>query len=598
MRDISDARKAEERLSQIQEALRNSEERHRIAFQASPNAVSIFRLDDGMYIDVNTTFLETMGFGRQEVVGRSSPDLNIWADPGDWQNLEETLRESGVFRGEVQFRKKNGEIYWGLMSASVFDHDGVSCVLSVTQDVSAAKAAQQEIRNLAFYDPLTTLPNRRLLEERLGQALAASALNHRNQALLFVDLDDFKTLNDTLGHQTGDLLLLEVAGRLSACVRESDTVARLGGDEFVVMLEELSEIPEDAAAQAEAIGKKILAAVGQPYRLDDHQCRSSASIGITVFGGQQKTAGEVLQHADIAMYQAKAAGRNTIRFFAPALQAAVHARAELEEELRDAIMANQFVLYYQPQVDRARLIGAEALIRWNHPRRGLLAPGEFISLAEETGLILPMGDWVLETACRQIAAWAQRKVAANISVAVNISARQFRQPGFVDQTLAIIGRTGANPGNLKLELTESMLVENVEDVIAKMVTLRSCGLRFSLDDFGTGYSSLAYLKRLPLDQLKIDRSFVRDILEDTGSCAIAQSVISLGKALGLTVVAEGVETVEQRDHLDRLGCHKHQGFLFGRPVSLEEFERTWLGCGACPAPGPGKRRRVAGNKLR
>jgi diguanylate cyclase (GGDEF)-like protein/PAS domain S-box-containing protein len=596
MRDISDARKAEERLSQIQEALRNSEERHRIAFQSSPNAVSIFRLDDGMYVDVNKTFLDTMGFARQEVVGRSSPELNIWADPGDWQNLAEALRKNGVFRSEVQFKKKNGEIYWGLISASVFDHDGVTCVLSVTQDVSAAKAAQQEIRNLAFYDPLTTLPNRRLLEERLGQALAASSLTHHNQALLFVDLDDFKTLNDTLGHQTGDLLLLEVAGRLSACVRESDTVARLGGDEFVVMLEELSEILEDAAAQAEAIGKKILAAVEQPYRLDDHQCRSSASIGITVFGGQQKTAGEVLRHADIAMYQAKAAGRNTIRFFAPALQAAVHARAALENELRDAIKANQFVLYYQPQVDRARLIGAEALIRWNHPRRGLLAPGEFITLAEETGLILPMGDWVLETACRQIAAWALRKDTAHLSVAVNISARQFRQSGFVDQTLAIIGRTGANPDNLKLELTESMLVENVEDVIAKMVHLRSCGLRFSLDDFGTGYSSLAYLKRLPLDQLKIDRSFVRDILEDAGSRAIAQSIISLGKALGLTVVAEGVETVEQRDYLDRLSCHKHQGFLFSRPVSLEEFERTWLGCGACPAPG--KRRRGAGNKSR
>ncbi len=399
-----------------------------------------------------------------------------------------------------------------------------------------------------------------------------------------MDLDNFKNLNDTLGHQTGDLLLQEVAVRLSACVREADTVARLGGDEFVVMLEDLSDLSEEAAAQAETVGEKILVAVDQPFWLCGRECVSTSSIGITVFGDMRESTNEVLQQADIAMYQAKAAGRNTMRFFAPALQAAVNARAALEEDIRQAIKAGQFVLYYQPQLDSAGLIGAEALIRWQHPRRGLLVPGEFIPLSEETGLILPLGDWVLESACAQIAAWSERLETAPISLAVNISARQFRQPGFVDKVLAALRRTGANPRNLKLELTESMLVENIEDIIAKMTELKSHGLGFSLDDFGTGYSSLAYLKRLPLDQLKIDSSFVRDITSDVGSRAIAQSVISLGRALGLSVIAECVESEEQRAYLSRLGCHTFQGYLFSRPLPLDEFERLWLPSAAHRVP--------------
>jgi len=342
------------------------------------------------------------------------------------------------------------------------------------------------------------------------------------------------------------------------------------------MLEDLSGAPEEAAAQAKAVGEKVLAAIDQPYLLDGRECRSSASIGISVFGNRRETAHGVLQQADIAMYQAKAAGRNTIRCFAPALQVAVNARAAMEDDLRKAIKNNEFVLYYQPQVDRARLIGAEALIRWQHPRRGLLAPGDFISLAEETGLILPLGNWVLETACAQIAAWANREQSAHIAVAVNIGARQFRQPDFVEQVLAALERTGADSQDLDLELTESMLVDNIEDIIAKMTLLKSHGLRFSLDDFGTGYSSLAYLKRLPLDELKIDRSFVRDILVDESSGAIAQTIISLSLAMGLPVVAEGVETEQQREFLTRLGCHAFQGYLFSRPLPLKEFEDHWL----------------------
>ncbi len=440
------------------------------------------------------------------------------------------------------------------------------------RELRQLQAAHDEIRNLAYFDPLTGLPNRRLLLDRLQQTLAASIRSNRKRALLFVDLDDFKTLNDTLGHHIGDLLLQEVARRIVGSIREADTVARLGGDEFVVLLQDLNEQPEDAAAQAKIVAEKILFSIHQPYLLDGHECRSSSSIGITIFGNRQDSTNEVLQQADIAMYQAKAAGRNTLHFFAPALQAAVNARAEMEEDLRQAIKAKDFRLFYQAQVDRGVLTGAEALVRWQHPKRGLLPPDEFIPLAEQTGVILSLGDWVLETACNQIAAWGTRKNTAHLTIAVNISARQLLNPDFVRSVLQILDRTGANPRKLKLELTESMFVDDLEDVVAKMTELKSRGLRFSLDDFGMGYSSLGYLRRLPLDQLKIDQEFVRDILVDSSSSAIAQSIISLSKAMGLSVIAEGVETEEQREFLAGMGCHSFQGFLFSGPVPPEDFE--------------------------
>jgi diguanylate cyclase (GGDEF)-like protein len=392
------------------------------------------------------------------------------------------------------------------------------------------------------------------------------------RALLFVDLDNFKTLNDTLGHQTGDLLLREVARRLAACVRDCDITARLGGDEFVVLLENLGYSPELVAAEAKATAQKILAAVSRPWMLEERECLSTCSIGITIFGDRPETINELMQQADIAMYQAKAAGRNTLRFFSPALQAAVNARASLVEDLRQGIEKNQFLLYYQPQINRERVIGAEALLRWNHPRRGILQPAEFIPIAEDSGLILPLGEWVLNDACRQIASWQNRKETSRIRIAVNISALQFHQPNFVEAVLSALRRTGANPANLNLELTESMLVVNVEDVIGKMTELKSHGVKFSLDDFGTGYSSLSYLKRLPLDHLKIDRSFVHDILVDASSGAIAQTIISLSRAMGLSVIAEGVETDEQRAFLARLGCHSFQGYLLSRPIPVSSFE--------------------------
>ena len=437
--------------------------------------------------------------------------------------------------------------------------------------------AQKEIKNLAFFDTLTGLPNRRLMLDKLSEAITTNARIKRLRALLFIDLDDFKTLNDTLGHATGDLLLKEMARRLGTRLRAIDTAARLGGDEFVVMLEDLSEVPELAATQAELVAEAILDKVGQPYWLSGRECRSTSSIGITVFADQQPNLNEVLQQAELAMFQAKAAGRNTVRFFAPVLQAAVNARAAMEVDLRLAIQSELFVLYYQPQLEGGVVIGAEALVRWNHPEKGILLPGQFIQLAEETGLIVPLGDWVIEAACRQLASWADSPEMASVTIAVNVSARQVRQADFVEKVRVILNRTAANPKALKLELTESVLVDDVEEVIAKMRKLKLYGLKFSLDDFGTGYSSLSYLGRLPLDELKIDRSFVENLLDDGRGGAIAQTIISLGSAMGLSVIAEGVETEEQRDFLAHLGCDSYQGFLFSAPLPAEQLEMLLSG---------------------
>ncbi|MGA2350616.1 MAG: PAS domain S-box protein [Terracidiphilus sp.] len=565
-RDISAAKAADE-------ALRLSEQRYRTAFQTSIDSININRLSDGKYIDCNQAFLDMTGFEREEVLGKTSLELGIWADSRDRQAMAEMVRQNlSCKRLEAQFKKKNGELMWGQMSASEIDVNGVPCVLSITRDLSKSKAAENEIRSLAFYDPLTGLPNRRLLLDRLHQSLDSGMQSNSSRALLFVELDNLKTLNETLGHQTGDLLIQEVARRIAACVKDGDTVGRLGGDEFVALLEDLGELAEEAAAGAKAVGEKIMASISQAYLIDGRECLSTASIGITVFRDHRKSTDELMQQADVALYEAKAAGRNTMRFFSHALQTSVNARATLEEDLYQAIKKKQFILYYQPQLTRGRLAGAEVLIRWQHPTRGSVPPEEFIPLAEETGLILPLGDWILETACMQIAAWAGSEKASRIMISVNISALQFRQPRFVERVLLAMDRTGANPRNLKIELTESMLVENIDDVVAKMTELKSHGLSFSLDDFGTGYSSLAYLKRLPLDQLKIDRAFVRDMLVDVTSGAIAQAIISLGTAMGLSVIAEGVETEEQRGFLAGLGCHAFQGTLFSPPLPLQEFE--------------------------
>jgi diguanylate cyclase (GGDEF)-like protein len=502
-------------------------------------------------------------------------------DAGFYRALWDSVALLGSWSGEVWNRRKSGEVFpeWVTITAVRDDVGRTGHYVCAATDMTLRKDAEDQIRNLAFYDPLTHLPNRRLLLDRLAMAMAGGARTARRGALLFVDLDHFKAVNDTLGHVTGDLLLEQVAQRLSGCVREGDTVARLGGDEFVVMLGDLSENEVEAATQAETVGGQILDSLNRAYLLGRHLLHSTPSIGVTLFGGElQEGLEEPLQRADLAMYQAKAAGRNTLRFFDPQMQAVVMARATLELELREALEQHRFVLHYQAQVagHPEKVTGVEALVRWVHPQRGLVSPGEFIALAEETGVILPLGQMVLELACAQLAKWAGLAELAQLTIAVNVSARQFHQDDFVERVLGALQQAGANPQRLKLELTESVLVANVEQTTAKMNVLKSLGVGFSLDDFGTGYSSLSYLKRLPLDQLKIDQGFVRDILSDGNDAAIARMVIVLAESLGLTVIAEGVETAAQRDFLASQGCHAYQGFLFARPLPIAEFEQYLL----------------------
>ena len=547
-------------------------------------AATAFESQEGMIITdadqrilrINRACSEITGYSPEEAVGQTPRMFSSGKhDAAFYREMWASIQGSGAWKGELWNRRKNGEVYpeWFSISAVKGDDGKVTNYVASFIDISQRKSAEDEIKHLAFYDPLTGLPNRRLLLDRLRHALAASARNETVGALLFIDLDNFKTLNDTLGHDKGDLLLESVSRRLIASVREHDTVARLGGDEFVVMLENLSEDPKDAAGEAGLVGEKILLAIDEPHHLAGLTHHSTASIGIALFAQQTDTVDELLRRADLAMYQAKAAGRNTLRFFDPEMQASVTARATLDNELRIAVDAGQFLLHYQAQVaDDARLTGAEVLIRWQHPERGMTFPGSFIPEAEETGLILPIGNWVLQTACTQLAIWAKQPKMAQLTLAVNVSALQFRHADFVQQVLAALEHTGANPKKLKLELTESLLVNDVEDIIAKMSALKARGVCFSLDDFGTGYSSLSYLKRLPLDQLKIDQSFVRDILIDPNDAVIAKTIIALADSLGLTVIAEGVETEAQRDFLARQGCLAYQGYLFSHPLALTAFE--------------------------
>ncbi|WP_295453011.1 bifunctional diguanylate cyclase/phosphodiesterase [uncultured Thiodictyon sp.] len=531
----------------------------------------------GVILRVNQAFTRTTGYSAQEAVGQTPRLIKSGRHSVDfYAQMWRHLLATGHWQGELWNQRKDGEVYavWVTISAVTDGTGQVTHYVGAQTDMTQRKAAEAKILHLACYDSLTKLPNRRLLLDRLQQATVSSPRHQRAGALLFLDLDHFKTLNDTLGHDMGDLLLQQVAERLTHAIRENDTAARLGGDEFVVMLEDLSPQLEAAANQAEAVGEKILAALNRVYRLKEHEYVGSVSIGITLFPSQGNSVETLMKQADLALYGAKAAGRNTLRFFDPQMQETVTLRAALMSDLRKALHKQEFRLLYQPQVDSGgRLTGAEALVRWQCPARGLIRPTEFIPFSEETGFILPLGQWVLDTACRQLAAWAARPESALLSLAVNVSAHQFHRADFVEQVLETVKRTGANPRRLKLELTESLLLNNIEEISAKMSALKEQGLSFVLDDFGTGYSSLAYLKRLPLDQLKIDQSFVHDLLVDPSTVAIAQTIIGLGRTMGIAVIAEGVETQRQRELLARLGCQAYQGYLFGRPMPLEGFEQ-------------------------
>ncbi len=544
-------------------------------------AATAFESQEGLLITdaeriilrVNLAFTKVTGYEAEEIIGKlpsmfRSPRMKA----EDYDHMNATVMSVGNWQGEIFAQRKDGSAFplWISISSVRDEKNAVTNLVYSVVDITERKLAEDAIRSLAFYDALTELPNRRLLLDRLRQAMATSTRSGLYGALLFIDLDNFKKLNDTRGHDIGDLLLRQVSQRLGDCLREGDTAARLGGDEFVILLCELSDDLLEAAEKTELVAEKILSALNQPYTLGEQQHHSTPSIGVCLYSGQTETIDDLLKQADLAMYQSKAAGRNAIRFFDSAMQIAVSAHAALEADMRRALEGKQFVLDYQAQVDgKGRVVGAEALVSWQHPLKGKVSPGEFIPLAEETGLILPLGEWVLETACQQLHVWAANPATAHLTLAVNISARQFHAANFVDQVTSTLKHTKADPHKLKLELTESLLLKDVDIVIVKMKTLIKHGVRFSLDDFGTGYSSLSYLKRLPFEQLKIDQSFVRDIFIDANDLAIVRAIVTLGRTLGLGVIAEGVETEEQRKFLESTGCESFQGYLFGRPVPAE-----------------------------
>ncbi len=554
--------------------LRDSNEKLRGIFEGALDGFAVVDSKSKRYFSCNPAFSNMLGYSPEELTNLGIEDFHPHQD---WPHVAEQFEK--FIRGEIQIstnipvKRKDGSVFHADIKASHVTFGGMKYILANFRDITERKRVEEENRNLAFYDVLTGLPNRRLLLDRLQSALTLSARSKRYGALLFLDMDKFKILNDTQGHDYGDLMLIEVGRRIKASVREVDTVARLGGDEFVVLIEEIDESVPVASQRAGLIAEKIRSSLIRPYFLKGYEYHSSPSIGISMYLGNAESVDTLMKQADMAMYQVKDSGRNAVLFFDPAMQLAVSARAELEADLRGAFPKGQFHLYYQIQVDGARRpVGAEVLIRWKHPWRGMVSPALFIPVAEDSGLILEVGHWVIETACRQLAVWAHNERMNHLNLAINVSARQFQQPDFVEKLEAAIARHGIRSEHLKLELTEGVVLEDVAEVVSKMRQLKTLGFRLSLDDFGTGYSSLAYLKQLPLDQLKIDQSFVRDITTDPNDAVMVKTIIGMGQNFHLDVIAEGVETEAQLDFLAQNGCMAYQGYLFSKPVPIEEFE--------------------------
>lgn len=549
-------------------------------------AATAFNSQEGMLITdkdyrilrVNSAFTRVTGYEPEEVVGQTPAILRSGKHESDFYNRMKTaLYEDKYWQGEVWNKRKNGELYPQFLTITAVQSDSgeITNFVGSFTDITQRKLDEEHIHKLAYYDPLTALPNRRSLQERLENALNSCKRTEQLGAVVFIDLDNFKNLNDTKGHNTGDQLLILVAGRLVQCVRNADMVARLGGDEFVVVLENLGAEEELAVDTVRRIVEKINMSLSFPFAIGKENYLTSCSAGVTLFG-HGELVDDVMKRSDMAMYQAKSSGKNTYQIFDPDSHMTLFSRAALEVELRKALPLNQFKLFYQVQYRGDKIIGAEVLLRWIHPERGVISPAEFIPLAEDTGLIIPIGEWVLNESCKQLNKWQESPETEQLTLAVNVSARQFAQEHFVDDVQDCIDRNGIKGGQLKIELTESMVLLDIEDTIAKMSQLKLKGVRFSLDDFGTGYSSLLHLKRLPLNQLKIDHSFIRDIMIDSDDAEIVQTIVSMGHTLRLNVIAEGVETKEQQQFLAHCGCDCYQGYLFGRPMPLDEFEQQFF----------------------
>ena len=525
-------------------------------------------------LKVNHAFTEITGYSQEEAVGQHMNFLKSGRqDASFYRGMWKQLNETGKFEGEMWNRKKSGEVFpeWITITAVKDNNDFVTHYVGVFSDITAKKVSEDEIRNLAFYDPLTSLPNRRLLLDRIQQHIIEAKREHYFGAVIFLDLDRFKILNDSLGHHIGDELLIQVSERLSSVLRDGDTASRLGGDEFVVLLAFQGSSVKDAADKALHVAEKVRVLLNKPYPLQNTEQTFSCSLGIAIFPEDSDQAQSLLQKADTAMYLSKARGKNCINFYHPSMQEAADKRLLLENDLRFAINNQQFILFYQPQVDvSGNVISAEALIRWMHPEKGLVSPVDFITIAEETSLILPIGNWVLNEACRQLGEWAASGFTLNY-ISVNVSSRQFKQQDFIEQVRSAIDKHKISADKLTLELTESIVADDINDTVKKMNALKALGIKISIDDFGTGYSSLSYLKQLPLDQLKIDQSFVRDININPEDTIIVETIINMANNLGLNVIAEGVETEEQVSFLKQKGCEAFQGYYYGRPMQVSDF---------------------------
>ncbi|MCU1729693.1 EAL domain-containing protein [Pseudomonas sp. 7P_10.2_Bac1] len=569
LRDITQQQRAEA-------ALKASEEKFAKAFHSSPDAITISELATGRYLEVNDGFTRLTGYSSDEVIGHSPYELGIWGDHSKRQELLDELQEKGrISHREVLGRAKNGKPLTVEISIEQITLNDLPCLLLTARDISQLKSAQAQIRHLAYHDSLTNLPNRALLMDRLSQQTSLLKRHDLRGALLFLDLDHFKHINDSLGHPVGDSVLRIITARLEVSVRSEDTVARLGGDEFVVLLTGLKGSQQEVTSAACHIADTIRQLLAEPMFIDGQRLQVTPSIGIALIPDHGSNPADLLKRADIALYRAKDAGRNTIQLFHFDMQTAASERMRMESDLRQALARNEFTLHFQPQIDARsnRIVGAEALLRWSHPELGPQSPGEFIKILEDSGLILEVGTWILDEACRAFGLLLKEGLLDpnDFSLCVNISPRQFLQSDFVDRVRLSLLKHHLPYSMLKLEVTEGIVIQNLEDTIEKMHQLIALGASFAMDDFGTGYSSLTHLKRLPVDTLKIDQSFVRDAIQDPNDAEIIRAIVAMAHSLGLTVVAEGVEQLAQLKFLQTLDCHLYQGYLHSRPVPLAQF---------------------------